>query len=289
MPDGTEVDWNWDTVTQIAKILTVDVNGNDATSPDFDPTQIVQVGYNPQWQDNPMVIATFLGGAAKIFEGDSTGNYNSTIPDSWKEGLRWYYEGMWGDEPFIANGPLAGSPEFLAGNVFNSGKAAMALTQTWYTCCIHEFADAGGEFQLAVQPMGPDGEVQGRIDADTFRIWKGTKNPEAAFEVLAYLITDGADKLLPVYGAMPAIPSKTEQFFENKSKDYPFVTDESWNVFVQGLAYPDTPSAEQYQPNSIKANDRWRSYKNQLDTTPDLDFDASFQELVDDLNAIYNE
>ncbi len=31
MPDGSEVDWNWQTVEEIAKILTVDANGNDAT------------------------------------------------------------------------------------------------------------------------------------------------------------------------------------------------------------------------------------------------------------------
>jgi ABC-type glycerol-3-phosphate transport system substrate-binding protein len=196
---------------------------------------------------------------------------------------------MWGDQPFIANGPLAGSPEFLAGNVFNSGKAAMGLTQTWYTCCLGEFRDAGNEFQLGIEPMGSDGKVHGRVDADTFRIWKGTKNPDAAFEVLAYLITTGADKLLPVYGAMPAVPSKTQAFFDQKSKDYPFVTKESWDVFVQGLAYPDAPSSEQYQPNSIKANARFATFLDLLNNTKDLDFDAEYQKLVDDLNSIYNE
>src|SRR5262245_2764553 len=113
MPDGSEVDWNWDTITQIAKILTVDVNGNDATSPDFDATKIVQVGYNPQWQ-SIQSIGTFYGGAQKVYSGDAKGSYEATIPDSWKEGFKWYYDGMWGDQPFIANGPLAGSPEFLA-------------------------------------------------------------------------------------------------------------------------------------------------------------------------------
>jgi multiple sugar transport system substrate-binding protein len=289
MPDGSEVDWNWETVTEIAKILTVDVNGNDATMDAFDPTQIVQVGYNPQWQ-SIQSIATFYGGAAKIYEGDAKGNYKSTLPESWKESFQWYYDAMWGDQPFIANGPLSGSPEFLAGNVFNSGKAAMGLTQTWYTCCLGEFAKAGNEFQLAIQPMGTeDGQVHGRVDADTFRVWKGTKNPEAAFEVLAYLITTGADKLLPVYGAMPAVPEKTQSFFDQKSKDYPFVTEESWNVFVQGLAYPDTPSSEQYHPNSIKANARFATFLDLLNNTPGLDFDAEYQKLVDDLNSIYNE
>ncbi len=88
---------------------------------------------------------------------------------------------------------------------------------------------------------------------------------------------------------MPAVPSKTQSFFDQKSKDYPFVTKESWDVFVQGLAYPDTPSAEQYQPNSIKANTRITTFQNLLNNTKDLDFDAEYQKLVDDLTAIYNE
>ena len=95
--------------------------------------------------------------------------------------------------------------------------------------------------------------------------------------------------LLPVYGAMPAIADKTDAFFAQKSKDYPFVTEESWNVFIQGLAYPDTPSSEQYQPNSIKANARFSTFFDLMNNTEGLDFDAEFQKLVDDLNVLYNE
>ena len=288
MPDGTEVDWNWDTITQIAKLLTVDVNGLNSTEEGFDRTQIVQVGYTPQWQ-SILSVGTFYGGAEKIYSGDAKGSYESTIPDSWKEAWQWYYDGMWGDQPFIATGPLAGAPEFGNGNLFNAGKSAMGLTQTWYTCCLADFKNAGLEFQLGIQPIASDGEVAGRIDADTFRILKTSKHPKEAFEVLAYLITTGADKLLPAYGAMPAIAEKTDAFFEVKSADYPFVTEESWNVFIQGLAYPDTPSSEQYQPNSIKATARFATFADLLNNTEGLDFDAEFQKLVDDLNAIYNE
>ena len=288
MPDGTEVDWNWDTISQIAKLLTIDVNGVNATEEGFDRTQIVQVGYSPQWQ-SLQSIGTFYGGAAKIYSGDAKGSYESTIPDSWKEGWKWYYDAIWGDQPFMATGPLAGAPEFGNGNLFNAGKAAMGLTQTWYTCCLTEFKEAGLEFQLGIQPIGANGEVAGRIDADTFRILKSSKHPKEAFEALSYLITTGGDKLLPVYGAMPAIADKTDAFFEVKSNDYPFVTDESWNVFVQGLAYPDTPSSEQYLPNSIKANARFSTFNDLLINTEGLDFDAEYQKLVDDLNAIYNE
>ncbi|MFO7681571.1 MAG: extracellular solute-binding protein [Chloroflexota bacterium] len=286
--NGEMVDWNWETITEIAKLLTVDVNGLNSTEDGFDATQIVQVGYEPQWQSSSSV-ATFVGGAAAMFEGEAQGEYVSTLPDSWKEAWRWWHDGMYGEQPYIASGPLAAAPEFGNGNPFNSGKAAMGLTQTWYTCCLAELRDAGVEFQMGISPMLPDGTVQGRIDADTFRIWSGTKNPEAAFEVLTYLITTGGDTLLPAYGAMPAIAEKTEAFFEAKSNDYPLVTPESWDVFVQGLAYPDVPSAEQYLPNSIEAYNRLATFGDFLKNTAGADFDAEFDKLQADLTVIYNK
>jgi multiple sugar transport system substrate-binding protein len=290
MPDGKMVDWNWDTVTQVAKLLTIDKNGKNSTEDGFDKTQIVQIGYSAQWQ-SPLSVATFYAGAQKIYEGDKTGNYKSAIPTSWQDAWKWYYDGMWGKQPYIANGALAGSPEFGAGNTFNSGKAAMGLTQTWYTCCLADFAKAGNQFQLGIQPMGSDGKVHGRVDADTFRMWKGSKHLDESFTVLAYLITTGGDKLLPAYGAMPAIASKTQAFFDKKAKDYPFVTKESWNVFVEGLGYPDTPSSEQFQPHWNEATAREQTFFDLMgNTAPDkFDFAAEFKKMVDDVNVIYNK
>ena len=288
--DGKPLAWNWDTVTEIAKRLTIDKNGKNATQSGFNPSQIVQVGYVPQFQ-TILSVATFYAGPAKIYEGDRVGNYKSAIPDSWKNAWKWYYDGIFGQQPFMLTGEMSGSPEFGQGNVFDSGKAAMALTQSWYTCCMGEFVNAGNQFQLGIQPTGSDRLVHGRVDADTFRMWKGSKNPNAAFTVMAYLITKGADKLLPAYGAMPAIASKTDAFFAQKSADYPFVTKASWNVFIQGLSYPDTPSAEQFQPNWNEASVREQTFMDLLNNTvPDqLNFYVEFQKMVDDLNVIYNK
>ncbi len=52
---------------------------------------------------------------------------------------------------------------------------------------------------------------------------------------------------------------------------------------------PDTPSSEQYQPNSIEANARFSTFVDLLNNTPDLDFEAEYKKLVDDLNVIYNK
>ncbi|MCO5185944.1 MAG: extracellular solute-binding protein [Anaerolineae bacterium] len=286
--DGEMVDWTWDVVTEIARRLTIDANGYTALDEEFDPEQIVQVGYEPQWQGISS-IGTFYGGPSYYYTGEAQGEYEAAIPEEWIEAWRWYYDGMYGDQPFIATGPLAGAPEFGNGNPFNSGKAAMGLTQTWYTCCLGDLRDAGVEFQMGIQPISADGETHGRIDADTFRVWKGTQHPQEAFDVLAYLITTGGDKLLPTYGAMPAIAEKTDAFFEAKGADYPSVTPESWDVFIQGLAYPDIPSAESYTPNWVEGFARLETFKGLLANTPDLDFDAEVQKLSDDLTVIFNK
>ena len=291
MPDGTMVDWNWDTVTKIARLLTVDKNGKNSTEAGFDPTQIVQIGYTPQYQSGQS-IATFYGGASSIYSG-AKGAWKAAIPDSWKAAWQWYYDGMWGKQPFTATGPLQSSTEFGAGNVFNSGKAAMGLTQTWYTCCLGDLGKANVVWQVGIQPMGTtDGKVHGRVDADTIRIWKGTKNPDAAFTFLAYLITTGGDKFLPSMGAMPAINSKIDAFFAAKMAQYPTVTQASWDVFKAGVAYPDRPSAEGWMPgNNTEDSARISTFINLLQTTPPdkLDFEAEFKKLSDDLTVIYNK
>jgi multiple sugar transport system substrate-binding protein len=291
MPDGSEVEWNWDTVAEVAKLLTVDTNGNNSTEAGFDRDNMVQVGYATQWQTHVAYQGSYIAGAAQMYSGDAPGSYESTLPDSWKAANKWVYDGMYGEQPFMATGPLQAAPEFGNGNLFNTGKAAMAVTPIWYTCCLGDFAAAGMEFQAGALPVGADGSPHGRVDADTFRIWKGTQHPAEAFTVLTYLIGDGADKLLPIYGAMPAIPSKTEAFFAKKTEDYPFVKPETWAVFQAGLAYPDNPSAEQYQPNWSEAWARQQTFFDLLlNTAPDqLDFDGEWQKMVDDLNTIYNK
>ncbi|MCB0037659.1 MAG: extracellular solute-binding protein, partial [Anaerolineales bacterium] len=289
--DGEMVEWNWDTFTEVARRLTLDVNGVNAVEDGFDPTQIVQVGYSPQWQTHVAYMSAYRAGSATMYSGEAPGEYESTLPDEWKEAVRWLYDGMWGEQPFTATGALSGSPEFGNGNLFNSGKAAMAISPLWYTCCLGEFRDAGYEFQAGILPLGDDGEYHGRVDADTFRVWIGTEHPEEAFTALSYLITDGADKLLPVYGALPAIADKQEAFFEAKTNDYPFVNDTTWDVFAAGLAYPDAPSAEQFQPNWNEAWARQQTFFDLImNTSPDeLDFDAEWDTMVSDLNEIYNK
>ena len=287
-PDGTEEEWSFDALTKVAKILTVDANGDsvwvldDAGKPvpgeTFDKDNIVQYGYVPQYQ-HPNSVGSFWGAASLVAEDGKT----AQIPENFAAAWRWWWEGIWGDEPFIPSDAVVQAPEFGAGNPFNSGKVAMGLTQMWYTCCV----DAAGEaWDLAVMPTY-NGVVNGRVDADTYRVWKGTKNPEAAFEVLTYLIGDGSLKLLATYGGMPSRAEDTDAFFATKSEQYPFV--QNWDVMVQGLAYPDNPSAEGYMPQWNEAFARVQTFGNLLQNDGTIDFDAELATLQADLQAIFDK
>ena len=230
--DGKEVEWNWDTFTEVAKRLTVDTAGLNATEEGFDKNNMVQVGFSPQWQTHVFYAAAYRAVAADVVDGDAKGSYKANLPASWKDAVKWYYDGMYGDQPYMATGALAGAAEFGNGNLFNSGKAAMAVTPLWYTCCLGDFTTAGNEWQAGILPVGDDGKVHGRVDADTFRIWKGTKHPAEAFEVLSYLIGPEGTQTLVVgsaevaapYSGLPALPALQQPYIDATLAKYPYLT-----------------------------------------------------------------
>ena len=279
MADGTEVDWNWATVEEIAKILTVDANGNDATSPDFDKNNIVQYGFSFQWQTDLRYIGSYLGGAASLAGADGK---TATIPESWVGGWKWWHNAMWGETPIAPSGPVLAAPEFQPSG-FASERVAMSVSPSWYTCCI---ADAGETWDMGVMPSNAEGVVNSRMDADTFRILKDTKNPDEAYEVLSYLLGDAAVELATIYGGMPARLSQQQAFFDAKKEQFPFVT--NWDAIVQGLAYPDVPSAEAYMPNYNEARDRITQLETLVMNEASVDFDAEAASMQADLQAIFD-
>ena len=297
MPDGSEVEWNWDTVKFVAQSLTIDSAGNNALSPDFNKDAVVQYGFTWQWEDKPSYWGTFWKtGPDETFlvPGGAAGSYQARIPDAWKESWKWYYEGMWGAQPYVPNGAIEGSADFNSGNSFASGKIAMAELPSWYLCCVGGLKDAGGQYNFGAMPVYGDGKVYGRVDADTFRIWKGTKNPEAAFEVLAYLVDVGIQKLVvgtpekpPAYGAIPSDSSLRGPWLEAAKAAHPSVT--NWDTLLAGLNYADAPSAEAFMPNMNEAWARTVVFANLLKTSAEVDLDKESETFRSDLEVIFNK
>jgi multiple sugar transport system substrate-binding protein len=293
MPDHSMVVWSWDTLTQMAKLLTLDSTGKNATQTGFDKAQIIQYGFSFGWEGHPNYWGSYWK-AGSILNG-SAGSYTALVPAAWKTTWQWVYEGMWGAQPYIPNGPVANSPDFGSFNVFNSGKIAMLDNPSWYLCCMSDLVGSGKTFQFGAMPSY-GGSVAGRVDADTFRILKTAPHPDEAFTLLTYLVTTGVDKLIigtsgqaPAYGgAVSAITAKQAAWKTTQAASFPFVTSDSWNVMLAGLNYPDDPSAEGFMPNQIESWARLQSFGDLLNYTEGLDLAAEETTLEADLTSIFN-
>lgn len=266
--------WNFETLRELGMLLTVDANGNDATSPDFDPENIVQFGFVPQWSDDPRAVANMFGAGTLVGEDG-----NVDVPDAWRDGWNWWYNGMWEDH-FIPNGVYLQSDLFPGGNAFGSGNVAMARTHLWFTCC---YADVN--WGVASMPAN-DGEITANLHADTFVIMEGSQHPEEAFEVISWLFNDAELDLLAVYGGLPAHESSRDAFMEGLDEQYGDL-EVDWDVALEGLNYPDNPSHEGDMPDFNRAQTAMEAFQNQLQNTPDLDVSAAIDELVDQLQTIF--
>ena len=274
--------WDMDALRSLAMKLTVDKNGNDATSASFDPSNIVQWGFDGQYLNNSAREEDAMFGAGSFLAADGK---TAVIPDYVKAGEKWFNAGVWTDH-FIPNQNQISSALLGAGGEFGSGNLAMDEGHTWFTCCVAPPAPAKQfKFGFAINPSY-NGTITSPLHADTFSILKTTKVPDAAFKALTALIS--SDSLLTTYGAMPADPTKQAAWFKSIDAGFPGITLD-WSVPQAMLAYPDVPNSQSYMPNFAKAKAALQAFQNKYRTTSGLDMDAELAALQKTLQGIFDE
>ncbi|MCA9942175.1 MAG: extracellular solute-binding protein [Anaerolineales bacterium] len=279
--NGEEHEWNMETLRELSMKLTVDANGNDATMDEFDPENIVQFGFQNQWTD-PRGIGTFFGAGSLV---DDAGN--AQVPQEWVDAWKWTYDGWW-DSWFVPNGPYGGA-DFLqgAGGPFSSGNLAMIHMHMWYVAP-WALGDVPFSWAFAATPSY-NGVVTSKMHADTFGILKGSENPEAAFQVLTYMLSaENVTDLTTIYGAMPARLSLQGDYFDTYTETNFPGQEINWQVVVDSIAYADNPNHESWMPSFQETTDRYNEFWNYLANTPDVDVDAEIETLITDLQAIFD-
>ncbi len=281
--DGVEHPWDMDTILELGKVLTVDANGNDANSPDFDPDNIVQWGFGVGFTD--VRGRDTLFGAGNFADADG----NAVIPDAWRTAENWYHAAMW--ENYIhPNGAYNGSDLLAGGNYLGSGNVAMMPIHTWYM----GWGTANLEAAWDIAPIPAfEGVTTAKLHADTFGIMESSAHPEAAFTALSYLLGEKAQTLTSIYGGMPARLSLQPTFFETfaakLSTDFPDGNfDINWPLVTAALAYPDVPNHEEGMPSFLEASARYVEYAQIVDNNADADVDAELDALQADLQAIFD-
>jgi multiple sugar transport system substrate-binding protein len=274
----------WDTAAlrQLAMKLTVDKNGNDAASASFDAANIVQWGFDSQYENNSAREEDGFFGAGSFLAADGK---TAQIPDYVKAGETWFNAGVWTDH-FIPNQNQIASALLGAGGEFGSGNLAMDEGHTWFTCCVAPPAPKKQfKFGFAINPSY-NGTITSPLHADTFSILKTTKVPDAAFKALTALV--GSDQLLTTYGAMPADTSKQDAWFKSIDASFPGITLD-WSVPQSMLAYPDNPNSQSFMPNFAKAKAALQAFQNKYRTTSGLDIATELATLQTTLQGIFNE
>ncbi|MBX3063681.1 MAG: extracellular solute-binding protein [Anaerolineae bacterium] len=282
--DGNEKEWNIETVTELARMLTVDENGNDATMEGFDNTKIVQWGFGVSHTD--MRGRDTLFGAGNLVDADG----NAQIPDNWRAAEKWYHDAMYGKQAFYPSGAYSGSDLLAGGNWFGSGNVAMVPIHQWYMGW--GTADLTAAWDLAPIPSY-NGTITAKLHADTFGILRYSKHPAEAFTVLTYLLGEKAEELATAYGGMPARLSLQKDFYtgyaESLKAGYPNTNfDVNWEVAVAALSYPDNPNHEEGMPSFLEASNRYTEYLQVVDNNADADVDAELDKLKADLQKIFD-
>jgi multiple sugar transport system substrate-binding protein len=271
-------EWTPDALLRTAKLLTLDADGNNADSPNFDPAHIVQWGFHHQFGEDPRAQGTLFGPGSFV-AADGT----AQIPAPWLTEWKWYHDAMWTAHAAPTK-PEVDSAMLGEGDPFSSGNVAMAFTHLWYTASLRDQPGQMDFFDIAVVPSYA-GQVTSKLHADTFRILASTAHPAQAFEVLAYLVGDAAPELLDAYGSLPARVDLRAPFFTKLDRVFPQGVD--WHVAEDSLQHPDVPSHEGPMPNFAAAEARIDLFEQQLLTDPAMDVARAAEVLRVDLGTIF--
>lgn len=272
--DGTESDWDFNTVNSLAKTLTVDANGNDASSADFDPENIVQFGWAFENKSIRNILSSWNGDQ---FWDPATNKV--TIHDNWREGAQWLWDATWKDH--ISPNATQIASALMNNSPFASGHLAMAQVNLWDTCCIN-----GVQFFDVAALPSYNGTPYSAVDADTFRILKSSAHPDEAFTALSYLLDQAVPILAPTYGAYPARPDYQQVYFD--ALDAKFTQKADWKtVVVESLNYAVSPHHESWFPGFSQGEALWSAFGSNLsaDTGAEMDVNARLDQLQTDLQA----
>ena len=286
MPDGSQVDWTWDTVRKLGMLLSVDKAGKDATQAGFDPANQTQFGFEFQWTEGRRLGSAFGSGSLVGPDGKT-----AQFPDAWKAGWQWYYDGIWKDH-FIANDTERNSDLLAKGNVLSSGHAAMGHMFQWYICCMSADAAKPGAFKkwdIAVMPANAAGVTTAPINIDTFTISKGSPVADRAFEAMTYLV--GRLDLMALYGGTPAVGDQLKFFHDvvdpTFAKTFPG-NKVNWQVAIDMEGYAESPNHEAEMPNYIKSQDDYGKVFSTLPTKQGLDLNKTITDMVATLQNDFN-
>ena len=118
-------------------------------------------------------------------------------------------------------------------------------------------------------------------------VFDTTEHPDEAVQAVYYLaaVPELVEVWVGTFG-LPAIASLHSAYLNKVDELFPWGVD--WQVVVDSLDYPDIPSHESWMPLLWRARSRVQGFQTVLEGRSDLNVDAAIDELVEDLQDIFD-
>jgi len=236
--DLPEEGWTYDDALDIALQMTLDANGNNASSPDFDPDNIVQWGIDiiPDGWWRGFQSYLYSWGAHTISDDGTTttGFLNSdTAVEAWE----WYRDLVF-THHVAPTATTIGGTEGGRVQMFQDGKIAIGVTfhGPWWQDVFNDTPNL--DWGVVPIPSGPAGHHSAVM-------WMGwginakSEHPEEAWLLLKWLTTEPGQRVF----ALKALSADRTVSEELQRVDDPY-----WGVYVAEAEYLDQLD-EQLNPN----------------------------------------
>lgn len=277
--------WTYMKLVEVAKKLTLDVNGNDANSPAFDPTNIKQFGWSGWDWNNAFDVAVKFGAP----NGKGVSNDNKTAiltTQPYVDAFTWIKDTVW-TWHIRATSEQAGAFYDKAGDPLGSGLVGMWEIHTWMS-----YAWSGWQqsfnWDMAADPAWPPQKPIAIVDADTFVMPKASKNSDAAWEVVKWFYEPAnLSKLIKNYGCLPADTELLAKWKGERTAEYPNV---DFQVVVDAMDYTEgSPNHEAWRPAYTKINDAINKMNESLFTGTNTDVNALLGATNTEIQALLDE
>lgn len=197
-PSKASEAWTWDEFVEVAKKLTIDTKGRNASDPDFDPKNIKQYGVNiGTWWGNYSNFVYSNGGDFVSEDGKTFAlNQPAAVEAIQKMAdlINVYH---------VAPSPVQAKNIPATNIALQTKKVAMAIDGQWATAGL---AQSKVHFNVGVLPVMK--QPMTTVVSGMFSIFKSTKHPKEAWELeKALLDPDAAIDLLTAGTWMPSYRS----------------------------------------------------------------------------------
>ncbi len=281
--DYGDKSWTMDVLREYAMKLTLDADGNDATSPDFDSENVVQWGFDDSWTDGR--------GALTMWDPSDKGrpttdDYRTATANAEERvyGMQWLSDAIWEDY-FIPD--YAGQEAYYAvgGDPFGGGLLGMFYSHTWFMP--EGLVDLTFEHDIAPLPYNQKGTRVARIHADNFTIPEEAENRDAAWEVMKWLASpEQINDVCLIYGCLPARKSVEDEFRVVLAERWPGL---DYDVIYESIDYLDDPNHESWVPEWGRVGDAMNYALDLVYSGENTDGQAVLDEANDTIQGILDE